>query len=526
MPRIPIVTAEGQAAVVQLPTRVPTPDYTGAYNFGRNLSEFSHQLNQITHALKKQQDDIDIAELVGIFHGKLKENALAVQTEYPLEQGAKFAERMSVVRQELVERARNKIVSAGIIKYANNQLPLETAKVHGDALTYMTQEQIAKVDARAPAVSKMAAEAASPKNRTSVIAFYDSIIAGLVKSRSITPLEGQNKKEHFRVRSEVDFARHLSRIDYEAFKYQDEQGAFANVPTRDLDAIKRQAESVELQKQKTAEKALTDAVKTHHDGVVRYLIGKRAVGSLTPEDVAEWKDILHPTELEHMQEEYRKMALGIDTGDIRAQVITQEDYRDRTVNLTVREKAVYQLRRLNLIDKKEYDHRLSYLDSERTRQESNIRADQSSDAAKVLAIQSKRDSHVRDRVNELLKTTGPFENFNFAVSTVKDQFMTEYDNMVVTGGGKYDPEDAYRILKAKYLPLIPERLNPLMESLRRDLQKYPTKQSLATAQGALSPYEFNSLVMKQRELYALEAYIKILKETRKNNPKPTGGTER
>src|SRR3990167_10175347 len=95
------------------------------------------------------------------------------------------------------------------------------------------------------------------------------------------------------------------------------KGHFLNVPTRDLDAIKRQAESVELQKQKTAEKALTDAVKTHHDGAVRYLIGKRAVGSLTPADVAEWKDILHPTELEHMQEEYRKMAIGIDRKSTR-----------------------------------------------------------------------------------------------------------------------------------------------------------------------------------------------------------------
>src|SRR3990167_11339160 len=114
MPRIPIVTAEGQAAVVQLPTRVPTPDYTGAYNFGRNLSEFSHQLNQITHALKKQQDDIDIAELVGIFHGKLKENALAVQTEYPLEQGAKFAERMPAPQQQLPPRARTKHAPPGI----------------------------------------------------------------------------------------------------------------------------------------------------------------------------------------------------------------------------------------------------------------------------------------------------------------------------------------------------------------------------------------------------------------------------
>lgn len=520
MPTIPIITAEGKAAVQQLPAQVPVQSYAGMYNSGQSITQFGQQLDAIAQHLQREQNQLESADLIGKFSGGLKELAVAVRKEVedPLQRGVEFAKRARVLQQDLSATAKNKIIATDFATYAERHLPVETAKVHHDGLKYLGQQQLAKIDAMEGSTSRLASLADTPEERDKWLRFFDAIVDGGVKEDLLDPVQGQHKKDKFKVRAQVDFMEHLALNDTEKLKDLEKRGEFSEVPTHARDLILQKADRIDNAKMIRIEHEKKELMKQSAEAIDRYIVSQFRAERLTAAMIEEWQGFTTGHRLNEWHEMLRAQTLGIGNAGVERE--TAIDARNDNLSIQGRIDATHTLYKQGLISKQTWDQRVSRLQADKNRDESQAHADKNSDESKILALKIRRANEARGRLKDLLQTSSPFEKFNEISATVTDEALTEFDNNVDANNAQgKDGEALYRMIKPKVLVKVRQRMDPIVNSLEADLQRYPNKASLEAARGTMSDYDFNQLVLKQRELYAIRTYLNKLGQQQKNEPK-------
>ena len=506
MPQIPIVQATGPAAVVRLPEGLPVPDYSALAGVGGTFEQFGQQLNTIGARLREQQNELDVAQMVGEFSGRVKEIEANLQyTEKdPLKWSQSFTEQTTQLQEEMASQASNKLVGKGFAQYVGRHLPVRAAEVHANALEWMGEQQTAQMRDVGDLMAKNKAQATTWAEAQA----WDDGYRRLIRSNPhMKPEMAQKEELRWKEKSDKAYMAHLARNDPARLEEEEKKGYFDNVNTWDRDIIMQRAERQGNAAKVQAQQALDRFQKQYREQVERFVQTQFNEGTITKDILEEWKPAVTSEKGALWDKQWYDFQHGIKQGDFRAEAdfvarIFTGDPRVALAELT----RGYQppTGRPQLYGYEFYTKYAPALEARIERLDERAFQRQIQGENKVHEKQKERGQLVLRNIDEQFTVTGLFslKDFDFSVSEAKLGVRREFADKVdyMNGGQGIDAREFERVHLAKWLAQVQERIDPAIEAHKKALRQYQSKAALKADYGKISIEEYKRYTDLQRAL--------------------------
>ncbi len=506
MPQIPQITASGEAATIRY-SNVPVPDYGGVAQFGGSIARFGEQLNQIGQKIQHQQDQLDIAQGIGEFHGKMKELQVDVRTDVtdPMQRSKEFNTRASAYLQELTSGARNRMVGAGIQVYASKYLPVYAAHVHADAIQFMGEQQTAQRRDIGEQASRMAMMAETPEIRQE---WKDSYIKLINNDPHLTPIAAQKERSEWNSKADTQYMDWLGRTNPDKLEELFNKGAFSAVNPDVAQKIMDASATRNAAKMHTAQVALDKAMGTWREGIEISMVQKITNHSLSENDIKDWEWSFAgtPQGSEKVASWYKALhdiKAGIGTGNPEVERNMKPDITNPLLDPMKTLDVLTTLHTKGLVGTDFYGPAATHLQSEINREKTERRVIQNEGEAKVREIQKTRSAMALQNAALALKNTG-FLDLDRASEEALVQFREQFMRREVSHGqGNEDADVLYKELIPQAIQHVDQRMESRVDQLNKQLGSYKDKASLNAARGSMSPTQFETLSSALQELYAI-----------------------
>lgn len=312
MPRIPTISAESQAAALQLPARVPYQGYEELNQVGGNMTQTGSTLVGIGGALRRQQDILDANDMIGQFNGKMKGlSAEAKGGEDPLTWGKEFSKRAAEAQAEIMSTSKSKGAQYHFQQYVARHLPDHVARVDADGHEYMIKKQIAQNEDVLDSISRQAAQAADDIDRKDFVARGTAQINSMVENRLIDPVQGQKERKKWVAKTQYDYMNVLRVSDPDKLIELDKAKAFADVDPGVRETMVARAINERASKVRQEQVEADNAQKDFTESVEREAVTLANEGRLTPEWINMYKPQVTSEKLKLWNNLYEEQQFGV-----------------------------------------------------------------------------------------------------------------------------------------------------------------------------------------------------------------------
>lgn len=211
MPKIPVMTAQGQGALLRLPAA--NADALGG-QAGRATIGFGQTLQNIDQALQDQRDKLDLAALDADYQDGLDRNYQEALKEPDIQkQPMAFAKAMDALQGELMKRPLSNAVRTAFQVQKERLDTQAVINLRHAGRTLETERQVVETTQTAEQRMDQAAQYSqlSPNSKQADIrnlsGMASALVDGLVQNRHLSPIKAQALQEGLQDRYWSEFSR-------------------------------------------------------------------------------------------------------------------------------------------------------------------------------------------------------------------------------------------------------------------------------------------------------------------------------
>ena len=235
MPRIPIINAEGNAAVANFP-RVPNlPEGGAGAIIGRSLEKTGGVVADIGNRLDAQAAESELVKMGSEYDAGLTQIHSDVFTNKDIKDPAEeFTRRAGELQAQLRQNSQRASVHRAFDMHASRVTPRAIVGVRMDDLKLKTQQRIADVNESLDILSQAAATAEVPEDRDAAIRTGQDMLQRAEGRKIFNPIQRQEAQQKFETQILEKNMDYLARTNRSQLYFQSAKGVYDKV-----DSVKR-----------------------------------------------------------------------------------------------------------------------------------------------------------------------------------------------------------------------------------------------------------------------------------------------